>query len=271
MDSTLVGRCPLPPKRDGGCAVPECLLAPKVRGLCQKHYNRWYSSGDLDLSRSQRSGNCVRCGADLPHSAYGPTARYCSAACRGAAGYDRVKSRYNLAAREETAARRAATVRTCPTCATDFSPAKTLKQEFCSKACSRKAHQQTNTRSCEVQGCARPHAAKGMCAMHWRRAARGDGREANPEWDDRRRANYHKRRALKAGAEAVDFSPVDVFERDGWVCGICCEPVDPDLAWPDPRSASLDHIVPLSKGGSHSPDNAQCAHLVCNVSKGNRA
>ena len=73
------------------------------------------------------------------------------------------------------------------------------------------------------------------------------------------------------GADAVAFNPVNIFERDGWVCGICREAVDAALEWPDPRSASLDHVVPLTKGGAHSPDNAQCAHLACNVSKGNRA
>jgi len=42
------------------------------------------------------------------------------------------------------------------------------------------------------------------------------------------------------------------------------------LAWPDPGSKSIDHILPLSKGGSHSQENVQWAHLVCNTRKGNR-
>lgn len=32
-------------------------------------------------------------------------------------------------------------------------------------------------------------------------------------------------------------------------------------------SASVDHIVPLSRGGEHSMNNVQCAHLSCNCSK----
>jgi 5-methylcytosine-specific restriction endonuclease McrA len=54
-----------------------------------------------------------------------------------------------------------------------------------------------------------------------------------------------------------------VFERDGWVCGICGDDVEPD-------DASLDHIVSMSNGGSHTYDNVQCAHTACNVRKGNR-
>ena len=63
---------------------------------------------------------------------------------------------------------------------------------------------------------------------------------------------------------------VDVFERDDWLCGLCGEPVDKDLAWPDPTSASLDHIIPLSRGGAHTLDNVQLAHLVCNIRKNNQ-
>ncbi len=67
--------------------------------------------------------------------------------------------------------------------------------------------------------------------------------------------------------------PVELFtrdelgERDGWVCQLCFEPVDPTLVWPDPRSQSLDHIVPISKGGAHVRENCQIAHLECNVAK----
>lgn len=64
---------------------------------------------------------------------------------------------------------------------------------------------------------------------------------------------------------------MEVFERDNWTCGICDEPVDQDIKWPDPRSVSLDHIVPLALGGAHSRANTQCSHLTCNVRKGAQA
>ena len=107
--------------------------------------------------------------------------------------------------------------------------------------------------------------------MHYRRWARAEGREVLPQWDERRRSQWHKRRALSngaAGAEMIDR--ISVYERDGWRCGICFEAVDRELSWPDPLSASLDHVVPLSRGGSHQLTNVQCAHLVCNVRKGAR-
>lgn len=79
-----------------------------------------------------------------------------------------------------------------------------------------------------------------------------------------------KRRAVKAGADADDINVAEIFERDGWTCGICGKKVNPRLKRPHPRSASLDHIEPLSLGGHHVKANVQLAHLDCNVKKGNR-
>lgn len=96
-------------------------------------------------------------------------------------------------------------------------------------------------------------------------------RVAIPEpWNERRKANYHKRRALKRKLPADNIRPRDVYERDGWICQICYEPVDASVKWPDPKSPSLDHTIPLSKGGHHVWENVALAHLDCNVRKGDR-
>lgn len=76
-----------------------------------------------------------------------------------------------------------------------------------------------------------------------------------------------KTRLRKAKRKPVERTKI--FERDGWVCGICGKSVSKTLCWPHPMSVSLDHIVPLSKDGTHEPDNVQCAHLLCNSKKGN--
>lgn len=91
---------------------------------------------------------------------------------------------------------------------------------------------------------------------------------ANP---DKVRDVARRRRALEFAATVEVFASAEVFERDGWVCQLCGAPVDPSLRAPSPLSASLDHIVPLSRGGAHSRANTQLAHLLCNVKKGNRA
>jgi 5-methylcytosine-specific restriction endonuclease McrA len=77
----------------------------------------------------------------------------------------------------------------------------------------------------------------------------------------------HRARARRFGVDHQQINKLSVFERDGWRCGICGDPVDRKAEWPAPMSVSLDHIVPLSAGGGHVPDNVQCAHLRCNLIK----
>ena len=55
------------------------------------------------------------------------------------------------------------------------------------------------------------------------------------------------------------------------VCPACGQAIDLDIKWPDPRSCSIDEIVPVSKGGSaFKIDNCRLMHLKCNESRGNR-
>ena len=52
------------------------------------------------------------------------------------------------------------------------------------------------------------------------------------------------------------------------ICGICGKPVDKSLRYPHPMSATVDHIIPVSKGGHPSDiDNLQLAHWCCNRQK----
>lgn len=86
----------------------------------------------------------------------------------------------------------------------------------------------------------------------------------NPE---RARASNHARRARRRGVGFETFGPKEIFERDGWRCGICRKRIAKRLRHPNPMSASLDHKVPLSKGGHHSRSNVQASHLRCNLRK----
>lgn len=88
---------------------------------------------------------------------------------------------------------------------------------------------------------------------------------------DRNRANWKyltARRARLRDAFVESFDRLEIFERDEWMCGICGCAIDPSVEWPDPQSASLDHILPIARGGTHSRANAQASHLTCNVRKG---
>lgn len=55
------------------------------------------------------------------------------------------------------------------------------------------------------------------------------------------------------------------------VCGICGRPVDFSKVFPDPWSPTIDHIIPVSKGGDPaSLENMQLAHSWCNRQKSSK-
>ena len=92
--------------------------------------------------------------------------------------------------------------------------------------------------------------------------------KSHPEYQRNKwRAHKQRRRAAKQNTEIEHFTPAEIYQRDKWRCGICRKFVDRDLKYPDPLSPSLDHIIPLSRGGSHTRDNVQLAHLNCNCLK----
>lgn len=56
---------------------------------------------------------------------------------------------------------------------------------------------------------------------------------------------------------------VELMERDKWTCRYCGERVTSG-------TATLDHIVPQSLGGSNAPENLTTACLTCNAIKSGR-
>lgn len=50
------------------------------------------------------------------------------------------------------------------------------------------------------------------------------------------------------------------------LCALCGEQVS--LREGDDRYATIDHVLPMSKGGRDTPDNYQLACLRCNLAKG---
>lgn len=55
------------------------------------------------------------------------------------------------------------------------------------------------------------------------------------------------------------------------VCGICGKPVDLSLKYGDPMAATIDHIIPIAKGGHPSDiENLQLAHWTCNRQKSDK-
>ena len=62
-----------------------------------------------------------------------------------------------------------------------------------------------------------------------------------------------------------------IAERDHWTCQLCGGSVDREARVPDPQAPTLDHIIPLAKGGAHDETNVHLAHFICNSRKSDGA
>lgn len=56
-----------------------------------------------------------------------------------------------------------------------------------------------------------------------------------------------------------------LIRRDGLVCRLCGGSID------HMRDVTVDHIVPVSRGGTDRLDNLQLAHERCNQVRGNQS
>lgn len=213
--------------------------------------------------------NCSTCG--VAYERYRASHRFCSDKCR-------------YRAKDAKSSLKPPVV--CRHCGASFPNVRgAVSRQFCSHAChgawvaSNPVHgpkrpvikTQARDRSCPC-GANLPHGAF-LCVicrkerLNARFKAWRDTPEGRAKYREKTRNAKLRRRARKASGAAEVFRRTDIFHRDGWVCGICGNRVDRTLKWPDPMSATIDHILPLAKGGSHTRANVQAAHWICNVRK----
>lgn len=74
-----------------------------------------------------------------------------------------------------------------------------------------------------------------------------------------------KRRRIYAQSPRINH--LAVFEFHNWICVICGSSIDKNIRFPDENAATLEHIVPLSRGGKHEWSNVAPAHAKCNYDK----
>ena len=79
--------------------------------------------------------------------------------------------------------------------------------------------------------------------------------DRDPDEGLKRTKRRRAERLRAAPRERVDRQAI--FERDGWICGICGEVVVR-------ADATLDHIVPVARGGPYTAANLRIAHAICN-------
>lgn len=80
--------------------------------------------------------------------------------------------------------------------------------------------------------------------------------------------NYrHDHRLTRNGKADYTITLPRVYDRDNGVCQMCGEHLSFDCHYNDGKYPTIDHIVPLSKGGLHRWDNVQLLCRTCNIAK----
>jgi 5-methylcytosine-specific restriction endonuclease McrA len=185
-----------------------------------------------------RTAECTTCGATVVAGKRGPLPRYCGECVRAR----------QLEASQRWKARNSDHV-------------KTYRDDYYADAANRAASQEK---------CRRNYAKNREAVAVYRRRLYLERQQAT----NTARCLAYRRANPGVGAEMVAryrarllaqfVAPVDVTEvreRSQGRCGICGDYVPV-------ADQSLDHIIPLARGGTHEPANVQLAHRVCNSRKG---
>lgn len=247
------------------CAVSTCNRPRGTRGFCTMHYQRWRKTGDPEATLAVRKPDaCTIQGCERPVHGRGLCGAHWNRNHRHGdplgGGLDRQK--------------------TIGACSVDGCERPDKATGLCS------AHYKVHLLATSPEYRERKNSAWRTWATEhadYLREQKKAYSEANPE---RRRelmakwraehpaasaAGGFRRRRRKAGlpddvAEMVD--PAVVFARDGGICRICGDAVDNQVPWPDPLSATMDHIIPVKDPEStHSYSNMALAHWDCNRRK----
>lgn len=88
------------------------------------------------------------------------------------------------------------------------------------------------------------------------------------KYKNRKKETTRRRRIVKNGKVNWDISIERLMKRDGCNCYLCGERVDMNVDTNDDRYPSIEHVIPVCKGGTHTWGNVKLAHRGCNTAKG---
>jgi hypothetical protein len=265
MDCIICGQ-PFTPHDRQICCSRLCLNRAVARGMikkpescickhCGKEYKPKAGNRLTFCSRecafAHKAHKCKACGKEMR----GKTEGYCSEECKAR---DKGKSR------------------TCPICGKEF--VTTGADLYCSDECRKKLardkyHQsfisvrETNPiikKTCKYCG------KEFETHYYAGRRVRCDeckSKDRSPKEKAGKREYNRRREAKKKGCIRIPYTDSYVYERDAWRCHLCGKKIRKDAKMPHPLSPTIDHIIPLSKGGADAPFNVRAAHLICNASK----
>lgn len=213
--------------------------------------------------KSIRAEVCSNCGLALNPEAKGRPRKYCSPKCK-----DRKLSVQKLKPRQTL---------TCANCKSTFTTTRT--QKFCSRKCRDLGTvDRLRTLREEERNRLFPNGERttvcGWCKepRTWR-IGESVVNAFHPSCTvDARRARYRiktvKRQKVVGTPSRV--SADKVLEIYGHKCSICGEKIFLSLPRTSKLGLTVDHVIPISRGGTDDIANLRPAHWICNVKKSNK-
>lgn len=137
-----------------------------------------------------------------------------------------------------------------------------IQCQYCGKETPNRTHPvQKRFCSRKCKGAYRVRHSEAWMAYHKAHRAESDARwtawrTAHP---DVAKADRDRRQAIKRGVDGPPITVTELLERGGEWCGLCGASLRDDI--------TIDHLKPLSRGGTHEKHNLLLAHFNCNRSK----
>ena len=189
---------------------------------------------------------------------------YCSLKCRQSADWQRRReSRLNPLRVEQ-----------CGNCH-QFFETRIIKQKYCSEECrltgyrtiaSVRWHKENPKPEIYIYDC-------DLCAEPIERPKPLGGRKRyHPDCAViAQQARYRKKTVKRQSTTKPSGAWVEqILEAYGYICYLCNEPIDMKLPRTSKRGATVDHVLPLSRGGSDELENLRLTHWSCNRAKSNK-
>lgn len=233
------------------CEVCGTETKPGTRGRAKKYCSPECRSG----RKHEVVTHCLSCNVELIQNV-GKTKKTCGGVCR-----DKLRAITQKELRQRTTS--------CPHCQKSFTAPS--NQKYCSSECRLAAYKLTNPHKQNTE----PKVI--ICGWCEGEVIVPPNFTSNRKYHDRckveaKRARY-RIKTVKRQSRTVKpsrLSADEVVRTYGSKCSICSEEIDMSLARTSRLGLTVDHVIPLSKGGQDTIDNMRPAHWICNVRKGNK-
>lgn len=191
---------------------------------------------------------CRLCGKSFKtHKTTYNLQKYCSNACRMKDHYINNKK---------------IVYRNCKYCSDEFEVGE--RRIFCSEECSNKQEELEKKKRWRFKKC------KYCERWHYRYksvyCSENCSTKAKRLYDELRKSERLER-ARKNGQFDADIDIYKLIERDGGHCYLCGDDVLFACHYNDPKYPTIEHVIPIAKGGTHSWGNVKVACRECNTRK----